>query len=234
MIILAIDTSTMTGSVAITEDRTLLAEITLNIRETHESRLMKTIDSVFQATKLTPQEIDLFAVGVGPGSFTGLRISLATVKALALATQKPVVGISSLKASAARFFCDSSFFCPILDARKGEIYTALFRRKEQQLEQLLPDTAIAPQQAFEQIKEITRDQPILFWGSGSLLYKGLIEECFAAPAVFPPLIEPSGATVAYLGWQKWQQTKQDELQTILPNYLRKSEAEIKWAARSNQ
>ena len=167
MIVLGVDTSTMTGSVALIDGERLLGEITLNIKETHESRLMRTIDLLFNNTKMTPAEVDLYTIGVGPGSFTGLRIGIATVKALAQSSDKPLVGVSSLLALAYNFLNAESFLCPLLDARKGEVYSALFRFEGLRLIRFLTDMVAAPDEILNTVKEITNEESVLFWGSGS-------------------------------------------------------------------
>ncbi len=229
MKILGVDTSTMTGSAAIVEDNHVLAELTLNINETHESRLLRTIDTVFQYAGLTPRDIDLFAVGVGPGSFTGLRIGVATLKALAQASGKPLVGVSSLAAAALRYTNAGAYLCPLIDARKKEVFTALFRYQALELIRCLPDQVVSPESFLAEVKSFVVTGPVLFWGSGCGLYAQMIKDKFDSSASILPLAEPSARTVARLGLEKWLRLEEDELFVLQPNYLRKSEAELKWA-----
>src|SRR3712207_4927086 len=126
MKILSIDSSTSSASCAILEDNKLLGEITLNDKKQHSVILMPLIDSLLKDLKLTINDIDAFAVSSGPGSFTGLRIGIATVKGLADGTGKPFVGISSLDGLAFNLAYSSGIICPIIDALRDNVYTALY------------------------------------------------------------------------------------------------------------
>lgn len=129
MKLLGIETSTRTGSVAIVEGEEIIAEYTLKSKETHTARLMPAIDHILKDTHLTIHQMDAVAVSLGPGSFTGLRIGLATAKGLCLALRKPLVGILTLDALAHNICYSSHIICPLLDARKGEVYAALYRHQ---------------------------------------------------------------------------------------------------------
>ena len=126
MKILGIDTSTPIGSVALIDGESLVAEHTLNIVKAHSSRLMPAIDSVLKWGDITADELDGCAVGIGPGSFTGIRIGIATIKSLCYALDKPIVGVSTLEAIAYNLRWTEGLICPILDARRNESYGAIF------------------------------------------------------------------------------------------------------------
>ena len=130
MIILAADTSTKIGSVALVEDESPIAEYTLNVSETHSARLMPTIDRVLKDCGMQIAEVDALAVAIGPGSFTGLRIGLATFKGLALAAEKRLVAVPTLDALAASLAFSQHMVCPILDARMGEVYAEFYRIRD--------------------------------------------------------------------------------------------------------
>ena len=136
MRLLAVDTSTLTGAVALLEDDTLVAESRLNVALTHGERLLPAIDGILAAAGWSLAELDALAVAVGPGSFTGLRIGVSTVKGLAFATGKPTVPVSTLEALAWSLPLAAHPVCPVLDARKGEVYTALFLTRGDQPERL--------------------------------------------------------------------------------------------------
>ena len=127
MKILGIDTSTPIGSVALIDGESLVAEHTLNIVKAHSSRLMPAIDTVLKWGDITAEELDGCAVGIGPGSFTGIRIGIATIKSLCYALDKPIVGVSTLEAIAYNLRWTEGLICPILDARRNESYGAIFR-----------------------------------------------------------------------------------------------------------
>ena len=127
MKILALDSTALTASVALCEDQTLLAEYTVENGNTHSQTLLPMVESILSMFELTTDEIDLFAASAGPGSFTGVRIGAATVKGLAFDTQKPCLGVSTLEALAENLSMMNGLVCPVMNARRKQVYTALFR-----------------------------------------------------------------------------------------------------------
>ena len=127
MKVLGIDTATMMGSIGLIDDEGAIAEYSLNIRATHSERLMPAIDRLLKDSGIMPKDIDGFAVSIGPGSFTGLRIGLATVKGFAMGCNKPVAAVSTLEALAFNLAYAEYLICPILDARRNEVYAAMFK-----------------------------------------------------------------------------------------------------------
>ena len=138
MKILAIDTSTMLGGIAIMDDLTLIAETRLNVKSTHSERLMTEIEHCLKQSSLKISDIDVFAVAIGPGSFTGLRIGLSAVKGLSYATGKPIVSVPTLDALALNFPYSRYPVCTMLDARKKEVYAALFKWEDDNKTELPP------------------------------------------------------------------------------------------------
>jgi tRNA threonylcarbamoyladenosine biosynthesis protein TsaB len=225
MKILSIETSTRVGSVAIIEDEHLIAEYILNVVSTHSERLLPSIDQILKDSQLTVRDIEGFAVSLGPGSFTGLRIGISTVKGLALATGRAVVGVPTLDCLAHNIAFTHLLVCPILDARKGEVYTALYQGDGSgRLEKLTPDLALKPEELLTRIKE-----PVIFLGDGVEAYRDTLrsgqDNCLFAPAY---LNQPRASVLAKLGLEKFRQGnifKEDEIQ---PLYCRLAEAEIAW------
>lgn len=229
MKILAIDTSTMLGGIAIMDDSSgLIAEVRLNVKSTHSERLMTTIDTTLKQASISLTEIDAFAVAIGPGSFTGLRIGLSTVKGLSYATGKPIVSVPSLEAFAWNFPYCKYPVCPMLDARKKEVYTALFQWENDGFIRLINEVAISVDRLLERIKVIS-DKKILFTGEGAHLYKDKIIEMIGEQAAFasPEKMVSSPANVAYLGIKKALKGKFSEPVSLIPLYMRRLEAEIK-------
>src|SRR5512137_274131 len=142
MYILGIETATKTGGVAIVSEQGVVAEYTLNIEVTHSERLMSTVDRVLADTGLTISNIDGFGISIGPGSFTGLRIGLSTVKGLAFTTGKRVAAVPTLKALAWNIPYPLHPVCPLLDAKKKEVYAALYRHDGGELLQMLPEVVV--------------------------------------------------------------------------------------------
>jgi tRNA threonylcarbamoyladenosine biosynthesis protein TsaB len=190
MKVLGIDTSTMTGSIGLIEDDRPLGQYSLSIEVTHSERLMNAIDRLLEGVRIKLDSIDGFAVSIGPGSFTGLRIGLGTVKGLCMATGKHAASVSTLEALASNMpFC-SNLICPVLDARKKEVYTALFRyNADGRIIRLTEDMVLSPDLLVEKIQE-----PAVFSGDGVYVYRDFLKKRLGDYAFFAPVnsILPSG------------------------------------------
>jgi tRNA threonylcarbamoyladenosine biosynthesis protein TsaB len=227
MKVLSVDTSTMMGSVALVEDERIISEFALNLQTTHSQRLLTTIDQLLKSSHCPIELIDGFAVALGPGSFTGLRIALSSVKGLAMASGKPVVGVSTLEALALNLQSSRHFVCPLLDARKMEVYAALFRfDQSDNLVRLKEDSVLPPEAVLAEIEQTT-----VFLGSGADLYQDLIRERLGRRAIFAPinLRYPRAVNVARLALPRLQRGETMEIESLIPTYLRRSEAELKFS-----
>ena len=142
MRVLAVDSSSVTASVAILEDNEIIAEYFLNVGLTHSQTLALMIESVLKNSKISPSEIDLYASANGPGSFTGIRIGLSTVKAMALANSKPCLGVSSLYTLAYNLKDKNNILCACMDARNSQVYNALFRLENDKIKRITKDRAV--------------------------------------------------------------------------------------------
>ncbi len=231
MYILGIETSTKTGSVAVISEKGVIAQYSLNIEVTHSERLMSTVDRVLKDTGLAMQQFDGFAVAIGPGSFTGLRIGLATVKGLALATGKPVAAVPTLQALARNIPFASHPVCPMLDARKNEVYAALYTFDGSALMQTMPETVIPLAQLTSFISDRT-----VFTGEAARLYRTELEGILGERALFAPLssILPSAAIVAEVGLEMIRSGKHSDPDSLTPLYIRRPEAEVAWEKRMRQ
>jgi tRNA threonylcarbamoyladenosine biosynthesis protein TsaB len=228
MLILGIETSTKTGSVALVSDEGVIAQYSLNIEVTHSERLMATVDRVLTDTGTTIAEIDGYAVAVGPGSFTGLRIGISAVKGLALVTDKPVAAVPTLQALAWNLPYAGYPVCPLLDARKKEVYAALYKHDGAALVQMLPDAVIS----LTRLKDAIPGETI-FTGEGSQIYRREIEEIFGTRALFAPRTAslPSAAAVGEIGLDMIRVGKPVDPDTLTPKYIRRPEAEVAWEKR---
>jgi len=228
MIILGIETSTKTGSVAVVSEDGVIAQYSLNIEVTHSERLMSTVDRVLKDTGLAMADFGGFAVAIGPGSFTGLRIGLSTVKGLAFATGKPVAAVPTLQALAWNLPYAAYPVCPMLDARKNEVYAALYTFDGAVFAQVMPEMTISIRELAEKISGKT-----LFTGEAAHLYRREIEQQFGNAALFAPLFVslPSAATVAELGLDMIKNGKQTDPDSLTPLYIRRPEAEVAWEKR---
>ncbi|HTZ40153.1 MAG TPA: tRNA (adenosine(37)-N6)-threonylcarbamoyltransferase complex dimerization subunit type 1 TsaB [Syntrophales bacterium] len=232
MITLAIDTATKTAGVALLRDETLLVEYFFNLDVNHSETVLPAVHQGLARAGIDVDDVDLFALTLGPGSFTGLRIGASTVKGLAVATGKPVVGVSTLEALAYNAIGYTGLVCPLLDARKGEVYTALYRRNaEGFLDVVLEEQATTPRLFLSGI-----EGEILFLGDGLAVSGELIRQRFSQRAHFaPPNLQTIRASsVALLG--RWRHGRGEQLDVIsfVPRYLRRSEAEIRRAEKPGE
>ena len=228
MYILGIETATRTGGVAIVSEGGVLAEYTLNIEVTHSERLMSTVDRVLKDTGLLISNIDGFGVSIGPGSFTGLRIGLSTVKGLAFTTGKPVAAVPTLKALAWNTPHSRYPVCPLLDAKKKEVYAALYRYDGRELVQDLPEMVLPLAELADRVAG-----EVLFSGEGARLFAGDIERLFAGRAHLAPLSAtvPSAASVAEIALDMIRAGRHTGPDDLSPMYIRRPEAELAWEKR---
>jgi len=225
MNILGIETSTKTGSVAIVSEKGVIVQYTLNIEVTHSERLMATVDRVLKDTGIVMSQFDGFAVAVGPGSFTGLRIGLSTVKGLAFATGKPVAAVPTLKALAWNLPYSAYPICPLLDARKNEVYASLYAFDGPSLVQIFTERVVTLSLLSEQINSKT-----VFTGEAAYFFRTQIEQVFGDAALFAPRSAtlPSAASVAEIGMDLIKKGKQADPDSLTPMYIRRPEAEVAW------
>jgi tRNA threonylcarbamoyladenosine biosynthesis protein TsaB len=226
MKVLGIDTSTSCGSVGLIDDGEVISDYLLNIPVTHSERLLGAIEIVLREARWSIENLDGWAISLGPGSFTGLRIGVSTIKGLAFATGKPVAGVSTLDVLASQIAPTSHLICPILDARKKEVYTAFYRYEEDHsLKRLSDDHAIRPEDLVKKIKVQT-----IFLGDGVKTYREFLMNNLPSLAIFPPAIlhVSHGSMVARLGAKLLQKGECLDISNFTPIYVRSSEAEIKW------
>ena len=226
MKILGIDTSTSCGSIGLIDDDSVIAEVLLDVAITHSERLLNSIDHALKQGGYSIEELDGWAISLGPGSFTGLRIGVSTIKGLALGTQKPVAGIPTLDALASNISPTPYLICPILDARKGEVYAAFYRYEEgSALKRISVYQAVSPENLVKKIGEKT-----IFLGNGVKTYGDYLRNTLPSWGAFvaEPLNLPRGSVIARLGLERIRKNEVLDLSTFTPIYVRASEAEIKW------
>jgi len=224
MNILAVDTATQSCSVAVVSEKSVIAEYTVNHKDTHSRFVLAMIDDLLKICHLTVKDLDGFAVTIGPGSFTGLRIGLSTVKGLALAVGKSVAGISSLEALAYAVSGREGLICPMLDARRQEVYTGRYRFRDMTLINEMPPQAVSPDIAVENI-----DEPCIFIGDGAMVYADLIRKNLGQLAVFPNLFQHTirASAVGLIAVERFMADDTDDPDHLKPFYIRKSDAQKK-------
>lgn len=228
---LTIDTTTKVTAVALAEEGNLVAEGFLHTAKMHSERLIPLLDQLFTASAWTLRDLDMLGVVRGPGSFTGIRIGIATAQGLAQVLNLPLIGVVSLDALAWAGWGRTEDIVPILDARKNEWYTARYRwiGKEEKAECITPPQAAATDQWLKQLRETNRK--ICFVGDAVVKAKHQIEEMLGERALILPeyVSLPRGAYAARAVWQRWQETGSGE--RVEPYYIRYSEAEVNWAKK---
>jgi len=221
--LITVQTATPAGSVALTVGTRLLGELFLDSRQPAGSWLVGAIDQLLESAGLTPQELDGFGVTIGPGSFTGLRVGLATAKGLALATGKPLAGVSTLETLALQAPLVAMPVCALLDARKQEVYAGCFQWQDG-WPRLLEDERVLPP---ERLLAGLHDE-MLFVGDGAEAYRTLIVRQLGTRAHFLPSVyaPPRAAHAALLALRQFDAGQGLSAAEVNPRYLRPSEAEL--------
>lgn len=227
MKILALDSTALVASVALCENTERLGEIMLNNGNTHSETLLPMIEFLLARFAMTSDDVDLFAASAGPGSFTGVRIGAATIKGLAFATKKPCIGISALEALAYNLRMADGLICPVMNARRKQVYTALFRAKDGTLERLMPDSAIAITELDAALT--LYQEPIRLCGDGYTITESLLtHEITFVPEQMRQQSAYSVAQVALAAYESGTRSTDIDLS---PVYLRLSQAERERAER---
>jgi tRNA threonylcarbamoyladenosine biosynthesis protein TsaB len=227
MNILAIDTSTSLATVAIATGEKITAESVFNTDRTLSARLIPEISHLLAFAGVSIADIDLFAASTGPGSFTGVRGGIATVQGLALAGGKPCVGFSSLTLLAMNFPLAAHPVCSLLDARKSEVYTALFDCSTTIPSARISDCVLPPEGLLDLLRN-SITSPLVFCGDGAVRYHDLIVDRMGEQAIFAPfpLNTAHASNAALLALRAFRTGETLEPSQLLPTYLRVSEAEI--------
>ena len=233
MKILALDSSGLTASVAVLEDDRLVAEYSVNYKKTHSQTLVPMMDAIRQMTELDMGTIDAIAVAAGPGSFTGLRIGSATAKGLGLALKKPIIPVPTVDGLAYQMYGTDKLICPIMDARRSQVYTGLYEfiKKENEnpvsyaLHVVKPQCAVAIEEIARCCNEIGRE--IVFLGDGVPVFAEKLKELMQVPYSFAPAhrrMQSAAALGVYAG-VLYAQGKYEDAAAHQPDYLRLSQAE---------
>lgn len=223
MKILALDTSTIMTTCAVLHDDKLIGEYSLSQSMSHSEKLVPMIKEVLDSLDLTIKDIDLFATTVGPGSFTGLRIAISTVKGFAHLYNKPVVGISTMEALAFNLPYND-IVVPMIDARRNRVYTGIYQWLGDRLETIKKADAV---EIDDLLEELDKYKSILVNGDGSILYKEVIKDKLGNKVKFAKAGDnmPRAASVAEIARIRYEEGKVDDYFTLTPDYLRPSQAE---------
>lgn len=244
MKVLAIDSSGMTATVAVVEDTQTIAEYTVNFKKTHSQTLLPMIDTMGKMIELDLKSIDAIAVAGGPGSFTGLRIGSATAKGLGLALEKPLIHVPTVDGLAYNLYGCQDIICPIMDARRKQVYTGMYTFARRELEgsketELVLD--VLEVQNASPIDELIErlnihGRPVVFLGDGVPVYQDVIREKMRVPFSFAPASanRQRAAVVGALGIQYYKEGKFETAMEHQPDYLRVSQAERERAEKERK
>lgn len=231
MRVLGIDTATKTGAVGLLDgEEVVFAEQTI-IRPGGSEKLPALLAEALRITGWRPEDLELIAVGVGPGSYTGVRVGLAIAKGLAFGLNLPLVGVSTLQALATNIRPTDQLICPLVKSRKGEVYAGLYQREEDNLVELASPAIWGLEELAFKLK--VRGERIIFLGEELDEYQTYLADFFKAQALFGLEKENlvDGTEIARLGLVEWEKNKENQLYTALPLYLRRTEAEVRWEER---
>lgn len=225
MKILAIDSSGMVASAAVVEDGNLLGEYTINHKKTHSQTLLPMIDEVVRMLELDLNTIDAVAVAGGPGSFTGLRIGSATAKGLGMALDKPLIQIPTVDGLAYNLAGCGTLVCPLMDARRSQVYTGLYEFEDYQMRTVMEQCAVGIDEIVTRINE--QGRAVTFLGDGVAVSASYIEEHCKVPYTFAPahLNKQRASAVAVLAMEYYRAGKIQTAASHRPEYLRMSQAE---------
>lgn len=231
MKILALDSSGLVASAAVTEDDTLLAEYTICYKKTHSQTLLPMLDEIRKNIELDMSSIDAIAISAGPGSFTGLRIGSATAKGLGLALDKPLIAVPTLEAMAYNLYDTPGVICPIMDARRRQVYTGIYRFVDHELATIREQQAKGIEELIEEINAL--GESAVFLGDGIPVFKEQILSGCKVPVSFAPvhLNKQKAGAVAALAARYYKEGKIQTAAEHRPEYLRVSQAERERAER---
>ena len=225
MKILALDSSGLVASAAVLEDDILLGEYTINHKKTHSQTLLPMVDALVQMLELDLNTVDAIAVAAGPGSFTGLRIGAATAKGLGLALDKPLIAVPTVDALAYNVGVTDCLICPMMDARRGQVYTGIYCYTEGKLDVLRPQEAVSVAELAETLNEL--GQEVILLGDGVPVYLERLKELLEVSYVVAPahMSRQRAGAVGALAQLYYRKGKCQPAAEMAPEYLRKSQAE---------
>lgn len=236
MKVLGIESSAVTASVAVADENTLIAEYTVNYKMTHSQTLLPMIDKMFSQVGIKPDDIDVYAVSQGPGSFTGLRIGAATGKGLALAFDKKMVAVPTLEAMAYNLYGYTGYICPVMDARRKHLYSGIYTFEAGKLKTVKDACLISYEELANEAAALTGSAgQAVFVGdgcdtAGEYLAECLGDKCIIAP---PHLKTQRAGSVAWYGMIMAQEGRYADADTFKPEYLRPSQAERERSGRDD-
>lgn len=225
MRILALDSSGLVASVALVEDEILLAEYTVNYKKTHSQTLLPMLHEIAQMIELDLKTVDVIAVAGGPGSFTGLRIGSATAKGLGLALDLPIVSVPTVDALAYNLYGSDACICPIMDARRNQVYTGIYRFEKEEFVTVMQQIPLAVEELAEKLNQM--EERVILLGDGVPVYREILDKLLTVPHQYAPAHQnrQRASAVAVLAMRLAKEGKLESAAEHKPDYLRLSQAE---------
>lgn len=225
MKILAFDTSGLTATVALADDKRLIGEYSTNHKKTHSQTLMVMMDELLKSTDTDISTIDAIALSSGPGSFTGLRIGSASAKGLAFALNKPIVSVPTMEAMAYNMFGTQCLICPMMDARRKQAFTGIYRFEGAKLVTVMPQGAMALEELIAKLNSL--DEKVILLGDGTIAFEEEIKANLKCEYVVAPVshLEQRAASVAALAFEYVKENRIEDAHSHVPHYYRLSQAE---------
>jgi tRNA threonylcarbamoyladenosine biosynthesis protein TsaB len=230
MLILGFDTATSVTSIGLADENRVLADLSLVSGKTQVERLMPLIDLILTQANVTVRDVDGMAVGLGPGLFTSLRIGVTTARTLAQVLNIPIVGVSSLDTLAYSLAHSSALICPVIDAKRGEVFSAFYQSIEGEIQQIRSEKVVSPEDLIQELSRLERH--VILVGDGAWLYRDLflqklVGKIEVAPAV---LNYPRASNLISLAFPRFlagpSMVQMDQVYKLVPTYIRRSDAEI--------
>jgi tRNA threonylcarbamoyladenosine biosynthesis protein TsaB len=234
MKILALDSSGLVASVAVVSEDQLLAEYTINHKKTHSQTLLPMLDEIVKMIELDIKDIDAIAVAAGPGSFTGLRIGSSTAKGLGLALDKPIIPVPTVDGLAFNLYGTDKLICPIMDAKRNQVYTGLYEFKDTEFVTVESQQAIGIDEIAEKINKIGR--AVIFLGDGVEVYQEQLKTLMKVSYSFAPLhlSKQRAGAIGALGVINFKKGLAEDADLHQPTYLRLSQAERELAEKQQK
>ena len=234
MKILAIESSGLVASAALATEDMLLAEYTVNFKKTHSQTLLPMVEEIVQMVGIQLPELDAIAVSSGPGSFTGLRIGSATAKGLGLALKKPIVPVPTTQGIAANLYGADGIICPLMDARRNQVYTGLYRYNKDGFVVVEDQMAVLVDEIIEKVNAL--GEPVVYLGDGVEAFSSILKEKTTVPFSFAPLhmSKQRAGALAARAVELYKEGKTQTAEEHEPDYLRLSQAERELKERQQQ
>jgi tRNA threonylcarbamoyladenosine biosynthesis protein TsaB len=228
MLILAVDTSTQAGSLAVLRDTRVVGQVSTWVEETYSSRMFRHLDFLLRELAMDLRQVDLFAVAAGPGSFTGLRVGLTAVKGWAEVYHKPIAAVSGLEAVAAQAHTPEPLLVPVLDARRGQVYAGLYERRDRGLLRRGDELVMRPAEFLDFLGGQAGGAGLAFVTPTPEVISQPVAQSVFRGKVIEPVSTVLAPVIGQLGFARAQRGELVDALTLDANYVRRSDAELLW------